>query len=76
MFRTGEGRPVSRTYVCKLLGQISGPARVAPEKATPRCLWNMYQSTRQDILRTISVLADQVYDRLLAQEQQLAGWDA
>lgn len=76
VFRTGEGRPVSRTYVCKLLGQISGPARVAPEKATPRCLWNMYQSTRQDILRTISVLADQVYDRLLAQEQQLAGWDA
>lgn len=76
VFRTGEGRPVSRTYVCKLLGQISGPARVAPEKATPRCLWNMYQSTRQNILRTISVLADQVYDRLLAQEQQLAGWDA
>ena len=49
---------------------------MAPEKATPRCLWNMYQSTRQDILRTISILADQAYDRLLAQEQQLAGWDA
>lgn len=74
IFRTAEGKPLHRTYVCKLLQQISRPAQVDAEKATPRCLWRMYLSTRQDILSNLSVLADQAYDRILAEEQRLAGW--
>lgn len=73
IFHTADGRPLQRTYICKLLQQISQPAQVDAEKATPRCLWRMYLSTRQDILNNISVLADQVYDRVLAAEQQIAG---
>lgn len=74
IFRTGEGKPILRTYVCKLLRQVSQAAGVDAKKATPRCLWRMYLSTRKDILSHISILADQAYDRILAEEQRVAGW--
>lgn len=76
VFRAAGGGPVPRTYVYKLLQAVSAAARVDSEKATPHCLWNMYQNTRDAILSTISVLADQAYDRLLAEEQHTAGWNS
>lgn len=76
VFRTAAGAPIARTYAVKLLQSVSGAAQVEAEKATPRCLWNMYCATRESILSSISVLADQAYDRMLEQEQRTAGWDA
>ena len=75
LFRTAAGAPIARTYAVKLLQSVSGVANVEEEKATPRCLWNMYCATREMILGNISVLADQAYDRMLEEEQRLAGWD-
>ena len=75
VFRTAAGAPIARTYAVKLLQSVSGAARVEAEKATPRCLWNMYRATREAILSNIQILADQAYDRMLAEEQRLAGWN-
>ena len=36
----------------------------------------MYRATREMILSNIQILADQAYDRMLAEEQRLAGWSA
>ena len=74
VFRTAAGAPIARTYAVKLLQSVSREAQVAAEKATPRCLFNMYCSTREMILSNISILADQAYDRMLAEEQRIAGW--
>ena len=35
----------------------------------------MYRDTREAILSNIQILADQAYDRMLAEEQRLAGWN-
>ncbi len=75
VFRTAAGAPIARTYAVKLLQSVSEAARVEAEKATPRCLWNMYRATRETILSNIQVLADQAYDRMLAEEQRAAGWN-
>lgn len=76
IFRTSGGDPVSRTYVFRLLRSVSHAAQVEEEKATPRCLWNMYCGTRDTILNNISILADQAYDRMLEEEQRTVGWNA
>ena len=76
VFRTAAGAPIARTYAVKLLQSVSGAARVEAEKATPRCLWNMYRATRETILSNIQILADQAYDRMLAEEQRTIGWNA
>ena len=76
VFRTAAGAPIARTYAVKLLRSVSAAARVEAEKTTPRCLWNMYRATREMILSNIQILADQAYDRILAEEQRLAGWNA
>ena len=75
VFRTAAGAPITRTYAVKLLQSVSGAAQVEAEKATPRCLWNMYCATRAEILNSIAILADQAYDRMLEQEQRIAGWN-
>lgn len=76
VFRAAGGGPLPRTYIYKLIQSVSAAARVDSEKVTPRCLWSMYQATRESILSSISVLADQAYDRLLAEEQRTAGWNS
>lgn len=75
VFQAAGDGPLSRTYVYKLLQAVSPAAQVDGGKATPRCLWNLYQGTRETILNSISLLAEQAYDRLLEEEQRLAGWD-
>lgn len=75
VFQTDSGKPISRKYVYKLLQNLAVSARVDEEKATPRCLWNMYLSTRDTILNSFSVLIDQTYDRMLEAEDQVSGWN-
>ena len=75
IFRAAGGGPVPRTYIYKLLQAVSPTARVDSEKATPHCLWNMYQATREGILNSISILADQAYERMVEEEQLTAGWE-
>ncbi len=75
IFITKNGTVISRTAVTALIQRISGEARVAPEKCNPRCLRRLYQTTRENIRANIALLAEQTYDRLLEQEQLIAGWE-
>ena len=76
VFITRDGTPMTRTGVWNSINAICHEAQVAPEKANPRCLWKLYQSTYQTIHDNIVALTDQAYDRMLEQEELTIGWNA
>ncbi len=76
VFLSRDGKPLARTAVHHYVNSISQEARVDPEKANPRCLWKMYQSTRDGIQANINVLIQQAYENMMDQEQLTIGWDA
>ena len=53
---------------------LSQTARVAEEKCNPRCLRKLYQATQAEIDRSVRLLAEQAYERMLDTEQLAAGW--
>lgn len=76
VFRGTDGQPLSRASIHHMLRMVSQTARISEEKATPRCLWKMYQATHDDILANIHILIEQSYERQLEEEQLMIGWDA
>ena len=74
VFATSGGKPLDRSNIWQCIKRVSRVARVSEEKATPRCLWKMYQSTQEGIQANITVLVEQAYERLLEQEQLAVGW--
>lgn len=74
VFATSGGKPLDRSNVWQCIKRVSRDARVPEEKANPRCLWKMYQSTKEGIQANIAVLVEQAYERLLEQEQLAVGW--
>lgn len=76
VFATSGGKSLDRSNVWQCIKKVSRDARVPEEKANPRCLWKMYQSTREGIEANIAVLVEQAYERLLEQEQLAVGWEA
>lgn len=76
IFVTAHGTPLPRTSVYHLVNCISHDARVEEEKANPRCLWRMYQSTYEGIRANIELLTEQAYERMVEEEQISIGWDA
>lgn len=74
VFQGDSGKPISRKHVYTLLQTLAGEARVDEEKVTPRCLWNMYLSTRDTIFSSFSALAEQSYQRMLEEEDRVSGW--
>ena len=75
LFRTKSGKPLSRTAVTDSLKQLCRDARVPEEKANPRCLKRLWQSTQDGIRAQIDLLVEQAYDRLMETEQLAVGWD-
>lgn len=76
VFGTPEGTPMARSSVNYFIGMVSHDARVAEEKANPRCLWKMYRETCKGIQANVSVLIEQAYQRMLEEEQLSMGWKA
>ncbi|MBU5434962.1 site-specific integrase [Pseudoflavonifractor sp. MSJ-37] len=76
VFITRSGRPMNRSHVTAAIQTLCRDARVDPEKATPRCLRKLCQSTRDGIWEDISILVERSYDRMLEREQQLVGWES
>lgn len=76
IFVTGRGTPLPRSRVYYLVNSISHDARVDEEKANPRCLWKMYQTTYEGIRANIDLLTEQAYERMVEEEQISVGWDA
>ena len=75
VFVTSGGKPVDRSNVGHSIRKLSRDARVAEEKANPRCLWKMYQTTQEGIQANVAILIEQAYERLLEQEQLTVGWE-
>ena len=75
IFRTREGKPMWRTNVTFVIGNLCEEARVPVEKGNPRCLRQLYQSTMAGIEENVARLVKQEYSRLLDCEQAYIGWD-
>ena len=75
LFQTKSGKPLGRTAVTDSIKQLCRDARVPEEKATPRCLKRLWQSTQDAIRTQIDLLVEQACDRLMETEQLTIGWD-
>lgn len=75
VFRTSDGAAMSRSSVYHYVNSISGEAGVPEERATPRCLWKMYQNTCEEIESNMAMLVQQAYERVLETEQLAVGWN-
>ena len=75
VFHTRVGKPLGRTAVTDSIKQLCRDARVSEEKANPRCLKRLWQSTQDGIRTQIDLLVEQACDRLMEAEQLTVGWD-
>lgn len=75
LFVTQEGTPMSRSSVYHAINDISRDAKVPEEKANPRCLWKMYQSTYEGIRFHMAKIAEETYERMIEEEQLTLGWE-
>lgn len=75
LFITRNGRPISRTNICAMIRKVSDAAQLTDERATPRGLRKLYQSTRATIESNVALLVEQAMERQLEQEQFSIGWE-
>ena len=75
LFVSKAGQPLRRTYVTDSIRKLCEDARVAPEKANPRCLQRLCRKTRETIKCELARLVEQSYDHLLETEQLTIGWE-
>ena len=76
IFQTRDGKPMWRTNVTFVIGNLCEEARVPVEKGNPRCLRQLYQSTMAGIEENVARLVKQEYSRLLDCEQAYIGWES
>ena len=74
LFRTRTGRPLSRTNITDAIHALSRTAQVPPAKCNPRCLRKLFLETQAAIEEDLRRLAEELYDRMLREEEQTAGW--
>ena len=74
VFITREGRILHRSSVNETIRQLGGAAQVPEEKATPRCLRRLYQSTQDKLREGGEQLLRQPYDQMLEAEPTAVGW--
>ncbi len=74
VFQGEDGSHMPRYTIHHLVSLTGREARVPREKTNPRCLWRMYLSTQESIRQNIDFLVWQSYNRILEEEQQIAGW--
>lgn len=74
LFVTRNRVPYTRNGVTGLIQRLCHDARVPEEKANPRCLKKLYQTTQASIQANIALLVEQSHDRLLETEQLAIGW--
>lgn len=73
VFLNQNGDPMGRVMAHRHVSSVSGTARVAEEKANPRCLWQMYESTQANIRANAALLFDRAYEQILENEQRSMG---
>ena len=75
LFQSRNGKPLRRTAVTDGMKQLCRDARVAEEKANPRCLKRLWQATQDSVRAQLDILVEQACARLLETEQLSIGWD-
>ena len=75
IFTGANGKPIPRTMVTYLTQSLCEEARVEKEKLSPRCLRKLYRTTQEGIERSLAIIVEQSYERLLEKEQLTVGWD-
>lgn len=76
VFCTKRGKPLGRTAVTDSMKQLCRDARVAEEKANPRCLKHLWQTTQDGFRAQLDRLVEQAWDCLLETEQLSIGWNS
>lgn len=74
IFVTRSGRLINRSHLCRDLQELCRQAGIPEEKGNPRCLRTLYRDTRADIEETLNKIGKNMYEQLLAGEQQLIAW--
>ena len=67
---------LGRTAVTDSMKQLCRDARVAEEKANPRCLKHLWQTTQDGFRAQLDRLVEQAWDCLLETEQLSIGWNS
>ena len=75
IFVARDGSPMARSTIWHCVSSISGDARVDDRKVNPRSLCRMYTSTWEGLESNVQVLVEQMYDRILRDEQLEIGWE-
>lgn len=75
IFITRNGRPISRTNISAMMRRVCEAAQITDERATPRGLRKLYQSTRAAVESNVALLVEQAMERQLEQEQLSVGWE-
>ena len=75
IFISKDGSPMVRSTVWYCVSSVSRDARVDESKANPRSLWRMYCNTWERMELSIQALMDQMYEKILDEEQLVAGWE-
>ena len=76
VFVTRSGKMMGRTQVTAEIQALGHDARVEEGKCNPRCLRKLCQATQAEIDRSVRLLAEQAWDRMMENEQLTVGWDA
>ena len=76
IFITSRGKMLRRSAVTAAVQSLSREACVEDAKCNPRCLCKLCRKTQENIRQDIKMLVDQIYDRLIENEQQTVAWSA
>ena len=72
---TRNGTPIIRTNITASIYQVGIAAQIPKEKANPRCLRKLYQTTKANVEANIALLVEQAMDRQIELEQLSVGWE-
>ena len=75
VFVSRNGRALRRTQVTAEIQALSRDAQVEEAKCNPRCLRRLCQAARTEVERSVRLLAEQAYEKMLDTEQLAVGWD-
>ena len=76
IFRTSRGTPITRGWAVRAINRLGQDARIPEERANPTALRKLFVTTRDTVLSSLEIFADQAMDRQLELEQRTIGWDA
>lgn len=75
IFVTRTGQTVNRSNLCREMQELCRRVGIEEQKGNPRSLRNLYRETQLQLQCRMEQLIRREYDRLLRNEQALAGWE-